>query len=61
MNDIEVPLVFQKLEVAADRLVRHAENVGQLADAHRPGGAQALHDLGMAANGERSNHATSRV
>ena len=56
MHDVEVPLIGEQLQIAADRLVRHAERVREFADADRPGRAQALHDLIVSADGERSNH-----
>ena len=40
--------------------MRDTENVRKLADADRTGRAQALHDLIMAANGKRANHAASK-
>ena len=56
MHDVEMALVGEQLQVATDGLVRHPEHVGELADAHRTGRAQALHDLIMTAYGERTNH-----
>ena len=56
VNHVEVAGIGEQLQIAADGLVRNAENRREFADAHGAGGAQALHDLVMAANGERSNH-----
>ena len=56
MHDVEVAVVGKQFQIAADRLVRNAENVGEFADAHRSGSAQALHDLVVSPNGKRPNH-----
>src|SRR5205085_7571379 len=59
VDDVEVAVVGQQLQVTPDGLVRDAENVCELADADRPCRAQALHDLVMATDGERTSHAAS--
>src|SRR5205085_3578452 len=61
MHDIEMAVIGKQLQVAADGFVGDAEDIGKLANADRTGRAQALHDLIVTANCERTNHANSGV
>ena len=56
MHDVEMAVIGEQLQIAADGLVRDAEDIGELADAHRAGSAQALHDLVVSPDSKRPNH-----